>query len=74
MKVEAVLAELEVLKRLLLKLEGEEISGFALIIPPNGIATKYVSIDSDADEKTFYKSISERMVAGLALREAGNRR
>jgi len=59
-KSEAIIEVLQAQITRLDKLAGEEIAGF-IVIPPEGQAVISISIESVADEISFYKNMADKL-------------
>ena len=61
--VEGIIEILDRKRELLAKLAGEQVAGFAIIIPPNGETIEFISLDSRADEAGFYTFLRDKIMA-----------
>lgn len=52
-------------------LEGRQIGGFALIVPPEGDSIDFVTLGAQSDTKSFYKYLSDKLSAGLEQSQMG---
>ena len=69
--VAKVIALLDKSKELLLKLEGHDLAGFAIIYPPEGEPTEVVDLASRADLKSFYEAMMNKLKSGLETSQLG---
>lgn len=62
MKAEKVISQLEKSIAVLKKLEGEEVSGYALIIPPTAETApiEYLALASSEDEQSFFQFLANK--------------
>ena len=60
-KAEAVIALLEAQIVRLSKLEGEDIGGFVFVLPPEGDAIAYMTLDAQAEPMTFFDSLNNKL-------------
>ena len=66
MKAEEISKTLEANRVRLGKNEGEEIGGFAIIIPPNGTAAiEIMMMGTVPDAKTFYKYVADKCAEAM---------
>lgn len=56
-----IVEQLEKERELLLKLGDTEVSGFALLVPPEGEAIRALDIGSHVDTRAFYTGLAEAM-------------
>lgn len=61
-KSEDVIAALDKQKARLEKLAGEELAGFALIIPPEGDAIDIVVMETPTSVESFYQRLRDRLI------------
>lgn len=66
-----VIALLDKNKRLLEKLEGHKLAGFAIIYPPDGEPTEIVDLASRGDPKSFFESLMSKTKAALEEAQLG---
>lgn len=62
-KAEKIIELLEKHKETLQRLEGKEIAGFALIVPPEGESIEFISLASHGDITSFFKFLADKLAA-----------
>ena len=70
-KVDKIIALLDKNRKLLEKLEGHELAGFAIVVPPEGEGIEVVDIASHADIRAFYESLSNKFKTALEQAQLG---
>jgi hypothetical protein len=66
LKADDVIAHLDRHKERLLKLAGEEVGGFVLIVPPDGEAIEFLPLNSQPTYEAFMVMVRDRIVASAA--------
>lgn len=67
MKASAVVADIEKQLAFLKTLGDHEISGFVMIVPPEGQVLAYPFMDVTANSETFYSYLANRVKAIMEL-------
>ena len=63
LKADDVIKHLDRHKARLLKLEGEEVGGFILIVPPEGEPIEFLAMGSHPNYRAFMAMVRDRIVA-----------
>lgn len=64
-KAEKIIKLLDDHKATLQRLEGKEIAGFALIVPPEGETIEFISLASHGDVKSFFTFLRDKLSASV---------
>ena len=57
--------------KLLASLEGEQVNGFAVIVPPEGDPIDFVTLGSQADQKSFFEYLANKLKAAMETSQYG---
>lgn len=68
---EKVAALLDKQRELMETLKGKSLTGFAIIIPPEGEAIEVMLMGSHADLKSFYTLVKDKLVAAQETNQFG---
>ncbi len=66
-----IAAMLDKQRELMETLKGQEIGGYAIIVPPQGEPITFITLGSMNDEKSFYKYLSDKLSANLEASQMG---
>lgn len=70
-KAEKIVEILEAQLTRLRKLEGEDLAGFAIIVPPEGDPIDLLVMESPTDTKSFFMRLRDRMVGSAEQNQYG---
>ncbi len=68
---EKVIATLEKSVAMLKSLSGQQINGFAIIIPPEGDPIDFCTLGSQSDQKAFFEYLTNKIKASVETNQYG---
>lgn len=66
-----IVALLEKNTKLMTALSGQQIGGFAIIVPPDGEPIEFVTMGSQSDQKSFFKYLTDKISGSVEANSYG---